>query len=50
VGDRFGPRLTLFACAVIWATATILAGFARPGMRHDPEHRHARALTAIFPP
>src|SRR6185295_14225851 len=28
VGDRFGPRLTLFVCGVIWATATILTGVA----------------------
>ena len=27
VGDRFGPRLTLFACGCIWAVATILTGF-----------------------
>lgn len=28
VGDRFGPRRTLFTCGVIWATATILTGLA----------------------
>src|SRR5206468_3732694 len=28
VGDRFGPRLTLLACGVIWAAATILTGLA----------------------
>ena len=28
VGDRFGPRLTLFVCGVIWAAATILTGAA----------------------
>src|SRR6516162_2776427 len=28
VGDRFGPRRTLFACGAIWAIATILTGFA----------------------
>ena len=28
VGDRFGPRLTLFACGLVWATATILTGLA----------------------
>ena len=28
VGDRFGPRLTLFVCGVIWASATILTGAA----------------------
>jgi MFS family permease len=28
VGDRFGPRKTLFICGVIWATATILTGMA----------------------
>ena len=28
VGDRFGPRQTLFVCGVIWATATILTGLA----------------------
>ena len=27
VGDRFGPRRTLFLCGVIWASATILTGF-----------------------
>ncbi len=26
VGDRFGPRLTLFVCGAIWAAATILTG------------------------
>jgi sugar phosphate permease len=28
IADRFGPRRTLFACALIWAGATILTGFA----------------------
>ena len=28
VGDRFGPRRTLFLCGLIWSTATILTGFA----------------------
>ena len=28
VGDRVGPRRTLFLCGVIWASATILTGFA----------------------
>src|SRR4029077_19467253 len=28
VGDRFGPRLTLFVCGIIWAAATILTGAA----------------------
>ena len=28
IGDRFGPRWTLFACGVIWAAATILTGLA----------------------
>ena len=28
VGDRFGPRRTLFVCGVIWAAATILTGLA----------------------
>jgi len=28
VGDRFGPRRTLFVCGVIWACATILTGLA----------------------
>jgi MFS family permease len=28
IADRFGPRRTLFSCAVVWATATILTGFA----------------------
>jgi len=28
VGDRFGPRATLFACGLIWAAATILTGTA----------------------
>jgi MFS family permease len=27
VGDRFGPRKTLFWCGLIWATATIATGF-----------------------
>jgi len=27
IGDRFGPRRTLFCCGVIWASATILTGF-----------------------
>jgi sugar phosphate permease len=28
VGDRFGPRFTLFTCGVVWAIATILTGLA----------------------
>jgi MFS family permease len=28
LGDRVGPRKTLFACGLIWAAATILTGFA----------------------
>ena len=28
VGDRFGPRWTLFTCGLVWAVATILTGFA----------------------
>src|SRR4029078_3758788 len=28
VGDRFGPRRTLFLCGVIWAAATILTGLS----------------------
>src|SRR3979490_2440928 len=28
VGDRFGPRRTLFVCGLVWAAATILTGFA----------------------
>src|SRR6267378_3790429 len=28
MGDRFGPRSTLFVCGLIWATATILTGLA----------------------
>ena len=28
VGDRFGPRLTLVVCGLIWASATILTGLA----------------------
>ena len=28
VGDRFGPRKTLFACGLVWAAATILTSFA----------------------
>jgi MFS family permease len=28
VGDRFGPRTTLFLCGVIWAGATILTGLS----------------------
>jgi MFS family permease len=27
LGDRFGPRQTLFWCSMIWAVATILTGF-----------------------
>ena len=27
-GDRFGARRTLFVCGVVWASATILTGFA----------------------
>ena len=27
VGDRFGPRQTLFWCGMIWAAATIMTGF-----------------------
>src|SRR5712691_6542236 len=28
VGDRFGPRLTLFVCGVIWSSDTMLTGAA----------------------
>ena len=28
IGDRFGPRKTLFFCGMIWAAATIMTGFA----------------------
>src|SRR3954464_11525603 len=28
VGDRVGPRRTLFVCGLVWASATILTGFA----------------------
>ncbi len=28
VGDRFGPRRTLFLCGLVWAAATILTGFS----------------------
>jgi MFS family permease len=28
VGDRFGPRQTLFVCGLIWAGATIMTGLA----------------------
>ncbi len=28
VGDRFGPRRTLFLCGLVWAAATILTGAA----------------------
>ena len=28
IGDRFGPRRTLFLCGLIWASATILTGFS----------------------
>src|SRR6202000_2863050 len=27
VGDRFGPRKTLFWCGLIWAASTIMTGF-----------------------
>ncbi len=26
IGDKFGPRRTLFACAVVWSTATMATG------------------------
>src|SRR5215471_11737510 len=28
LGDRFGPRLTLSLCGVLWAAGTLLTGFA----------------------
>jgi sugar phosphate permease len=28
IGDRFGPRRTLFLCGLVWAGATILTGFS----------------------
>jgi MFS family permease len=28
IGDRFGPRRTLFLCGLIWAAATIMTGLA----------------------
>src|ERR671923_2842482 len=33
VGDRFGPRRTLFVCGLIWAGATIMTGLAGGMMR-----------------
>ena len=27
VGDKFGPRMTLFACGLIWSAATVMTGF-----------------------
>jgi MFS family permease len=28
IGDRFGPRRTLFLCGIVWAAATILTGIS----------------------
>src|SRR5437867_3493611 len=28
IGDRFGPRRTLFLCGLVWAAATIMTGLA----------------------
>src|SRR5438132_14318085 len=28
IGDRFGPRRTLFVCGIVWALATISTGLA----------------------
>src|ERR1041384_4965232 len=28
IGDRFGPRRTLFLCGLVWSAATILTGLA----------------------
>src|SRR5579862_3654135 len=28
IGDRFGPRWTLFICGLIWAAATVFTGLA----------------------
>ena len=28
IGDRFGPRVTLFICGLIWSSATMLTGLA----------------------
>ena len=28
IGDRFGPRRTLFLCGLVWTAATVLTGFA----------------------
>src|SRR5690242_8856786 len=28
IGDRFGPRRTLFLCGLVWAVATVLTGLA----------------------
>src|SRR5512140_309143 len=28
IGDRFGPRRTLFLCGLVWAAATMLTGAA----------------------
>jgi len=38
IGDRFGPRRTLFLCGLVWASATILTGL--PG---SPAERPATA-------
>jgi MFS family permease len=29
VGDRYGARRTLFCCGIVWASATVLIGFAQ---------------------
>jgi MFS family permease len=62
IGDRLGPRKTLFWCGMIWAAATIMTGFvsslstlfmarvALGSARGQPSQpRHARC-SAGYPP
>ena len=44
VGDRFGPRKTLFWCGLIWAAATIATGFVTslPDAVHCPRRARFR--------
>ena len=46
VGDRFGPRKTLFWCGMIWAASTIMTGFVtacRPCSSRASRSASARA-------
>ena len=46
IGDRFGPRRTLFLCGVIWATSARSIGSGEP-LRQSPTRTSGRHLGGI---